>query len=425
MEISRFNIVPNKVASDYIRGRAAIGSSLFGNLPDAIKARAFTVARIEDVGVLEEIQDAISRLPEGGDWKKTRDKIAQYIAGDTETDKGHKARAAFVMRVNGMAAHAKLNGLILRHDHPFWKNHYPPWEWGCRCYVTKITEAMAADYGVADARTLGEMLGDDAEEDKGGFSFNPASLAIDLAAVIDAQPEVMRGVARELFRDTLVELEAGKVSLYDVNAPEYAPPKTRAEALAFAQKYIAHNIDVPDTIDDDLLIRVVDVVRKNMRRQGVSKFETFRFVKGMGDGIAWVNSPARGRFKSPDVMELGVSEAKLANLFKNYRTNAKIDAEMGKVRELAFSPDVSDRVMLQHVFDHEFGHVLYNKSRIAGKKFDAGSIHTAMKVSGEISGISAYAAENEREMFAEAFAMYERGDIIPPKLLKLIKEVTK
>ena len=34
--------------------------------------------------------------------------------------------------------HVSWNGLVLRHDHPFWQTHYPPNGWGCHCRVTAV-----------------------------------------------------------------------------------------------------------------------------------------------------------------------------------------------------------------------------------------------------------------------------------------------
>lgn len=44
--------------------------------------------------------------------------------------------------------HVSWGGLVLPHDHPFWKTHYPPNGWGCHCWVTA---ASRADYDKAQA----------------------------------------------------------------------------------------------------------------------------------------------------------------------------------------------------------------------------------------------------------------------------------
>jgi hypothetical protein len=38
------------------------------------------------------------------------------------------------------ASHAALNGLILPANDPFWQDHYPPWDYGCRCQIIPVDE---------------------------------------------------------------------------------------------------------------------------------------------------------------------------------------------------------------------------------------------------------------------------------------------
>jgi hypothetical protein len=41
--------------------------------------------------------------------------------------------------------HLAWNGLVLRHDDPFWSAHFPPNGWGCRCRVTPVGRPMDGD----------------------------------------------------------------------------------------------------------------------------------------------------------------------------------------------------------------------------------------------------------------------------------------
>ena len=43
--------------------------------------------------------------------------------------------------------HLAWDGLVLRHDDPWWDTHYPPNGWGCKCYVESLGEAELAALG--------------------------------------------------------------------------------------------------------------------------------------------------------------------------------------------------------------------------------------------------------------------------------------
>lgn len=48
--------------------------------------------------------------------------------------------------------HAALDGKVFPANSSFWQSHYPPWEFGCRCFVTPLSEDDVADLEKADAK---------------------------------------------------------------------------------------------------------------------------------------------------------------------------------------------------------------------------------------------------------------------------------
>ncbi len=44
--------------------------------------------------------------------------------------------------------HAELHGKVFRRDDPIWQTIYPPWGWGCRCFVIPLTQAMLESQGL-------------------------------------------------------------------------------------------------------------------------------------------------------------------------------------------------------------------------------------------------------------------------------------
>jgi SPP1 gp7 family putative phage head morphogenesis protein len=172
---------PHQEASDFIRGKPIVSRSVFkGMLPD-LKGRAFSVAGIQAANVLQDIRDSLASLPEGALWDKVKADIAAdvipfYVDPAAEPELQAKqqaaaeAKAELLLRVHGFQAyaaaqyqvldrqrpefpfwqyhsmedarvrptHAALDGVVMPADSPFWADHYPPWEWGCRCIVTPL-----------------------------------------------------------------------------------------------------------------------------------------------------------------------------------------------------------------------------------------------------------------------------------------------
>ena len=140
-----------------------------------MRARAFAVQGIDDFARLQRVQEAVAGLSEGGSWNELRGRIAAEIGGDDAA--ATRRHAETVLRTNGFQAfsaaryrrqqgmkavypfwkyvtmddgreretHAELDGVILPADDPFWADHYPPWDFNCRCMVVQLTPEDAKD----------------------------------------------------------------------------------------------------------------------------------------------------------------------------------------------------------------------------------------------------------------------------------------
>jgi SPP1 gp7 family putative phage head morphogenesis protein len=237
--------VPHEEAMAFIKNKPVVSREVFDKFLPELKARAFTISGVESANTWQKVRDRIAELPAGANWddikKDIVNDISPWLVDDSAEAEVKDAqiaaanrRAELLLRTHGFQAyqatqhevmqrqkdvfpywqymtmedeavrdsHAALDGLILPADSPFWADHYPPWDWGCRCQVVSITEeeqqAVAedkSDYGfiLSDAQTQllenGGMLdtGDahpvivaspTAMGKDGAFSWDPGSLRI-------------------------------------------------------------------------------------------------------------------------------------------------------------------------------------------------------------------------------------------------------
>lgn len=194
--------VPWEEAAKFLDQKPVALRRTFDRMIPEIRARAFTVAGLEREDVLRDIRDAVAALPRGARWEDVKkDVLAKLgphapLSGTDEERKKAAARASMhaelILRSNGFVcasaaqtraveedrdtfpawryhsfedsrvrpSHAALDGLVLPADDPFWDDHTPPWEWGCRCWRTPATKAEL----------------DKAREGKIGWSPGPAAL---------------------------------------------------------------------------------------------------------------------------------------------------------------------------------------------------------------------------------------------------------
>ncbi|EKB5404450.1 minor capsid protein [Salmonella enterica] len=185
-----------KEAIAYFRAKGQhIGWNWYDTAVD-VHARSFTVAKAARVDVLTTIQGEVERaIAQGVSQQEFIDTLAPRLkklgwwgkqvivdsAGNAETVQlGSPRRLALIYNVNTRVAynvgryaqlmnstdthpfwqyvavmdsrtrpsHAALNGLVFRYDDPFWKTHYPPNGWNCRCRVRALSQARMDALGL-------------------------------------------------------------------------------------------------------------------------------------------------------------------------------------------------------------------------------------------------------------------------------------
>jgi SPP1 gp7 family putative phage head morphogenesis protein len=76
---------------------------------------------------------------------KTGQSIAQYESYVEDTEANPLWRVSVVLDERTRASHAALEGITLPTNDAFWKTHWPPFDWNCRCTIQQISDGEATD----------------------------------------------------------------------------------------------------------------------------------------------------------------------------------------------------------------------------------------------------------------------------------------
>ncbi|MBL7998879.1 MAG: minor capsid protein [Candidatus Kapabacteria bacterium] len=178
-------------------------SEKFAELADEVRARSFTMAKVMQLDILQDVHDVLVKASEEGltfeEFKKqvttrlepkgwyvkkpspseTANEVtpwrlktvyrtniqSSYAAGRYKRQMEVINRRPYlrfdaVIDVNTTAGCADLNGTILHHDDPFWANNYPPRHYNCRSSVTTLNEyEMKRDgYTLTESESVKDVL---------------------------------------------------------------------------------------------------------------------------------------------------------------------------------------------------------------------------------------------------------------------------
>lgn len=210
--------VHHKEAIAVLKAKAAIPTKRWDDAIGSVQSKGFTIAGATKLDIVNDFHEAVLKaLSEGktiGDFLKDFDRIVEQYGWSYNGSRGWRARLIFNtnMRTSRMAglwkkiqankakrpylmyvvvddnrlrpAHARWASTILPVDHKWWRTHYPPNGWGCRCTVRSlsdsdmkrrnltVTEAPKIEKTERINRRTGEVYGDVPDGIDTGWDYN-------------------------------------------------------------------------------------------------------------------------------------------------------------------------------------------------------------------------------------------------------------
>ncbi|NDY57407.1 hypothetical protein G3N56_11710 [Desulfovibrio sulfodismutans] len=151
--------------------------------------------------------------------------------------------------------HRAWHGIVLRGDHPWWKMHFPPNGWHCRCVVIQLSEAQLRELGyeispdlvIEMEKYVNPRTGQEIYVPKGidpGFAYNPGQAALEnhaARAMLDKLPQASADLAAAqaasarfvvpALKHDLSEWVQGKLTAMETGAPISAGERRVVGAL--------------------------------------------------------------------------------------------------------------------------------------------------------------------------------------------------
>lgn len=161
-------------AAELFRAKTAMPRYLFDLLDTKMKSRSFTVAYVESVDRIKQIQDVlVDAIREGQSLHQFRKRAIELIDttpwhletvfrtniqscyGRATWDRAQILRSlrpygrySAIMDGRTRPEHAKLHGLVYPIEHPFWRTYWPPIGYNCRCHVQTMTQWELEQAGI-------------------------------------------------------------------------------------------------------------------------------------------------------------------------------------------------------------------------------------------------------------------------------------
>ncbi len=178
---ANYGSLPFAEALAFLRGKLNLPTERWDDLTGAAHDRAFVVAGAMQADLLTDLRAAVDRAIADGQTFETFHQNFDRIVADRGwtgwTGEGSAAgqawRAQIIYDTNLFTSYASgryrqmqdvaesrpywryrhsdasviprpehlaWDGMILRHDDPWWTTHYPPCGWGCKCFVETLAE---------------------------------------------------------------------------------------------------------------------------------------------------------------------------------------------------------------------------------------------------------------------------------------------
>ncbi|MFL7904689.1 PBECR2 nuclease fold domain-containing protein [Azospirillum argentinense] len=173
--------LPFDEAIAFHRSKVRLPSRAWTDLKEGAHARGFVVAGATTAALLEDFQKAVGRaIVEGrtlADFRKDFDRIVATHGWSYKGGRGWRSAVIYntnlrtsraagkwaqiermkadrpyvryvaILDTRTRPLHHDWHGTILPVDHPWWKTHWPPNGWNCRCTVQSVSEADLQRYG--------------------------------------------------------------------------------------------------------------------------------------------------------------------------------------------------------------------------------------------------------------------------------------